>query len=250
LSAKKLRLLRQRAVRKAVQCQPSAAKESQKRSLRRFWRATALASWGLAIGALVFSFLSSCAWRVVPPAKVMEPVPVFLSEYGRHTRLALPDDSAAFFEYGFGEWNFYGLEKQGGLSALRAILGLGEGALSRRLLPYTLNEAVFLHAAGGSRTARLWVERCLARRLRKELEARWQANADAIVVRQMDQIPVSRDPEAYHLFRNSNHAVAKWLERLGCRALGYPITSDFEIIKGSGAGGRQAPQPRDGETLW
>ena len=58
-------------------------------------------------------FLSSCAWRVVPPAKVAEPVPVYLSEYGRHTRLALPDDSTAFFEYGFGEWNFYGLEKQG-----------------------------------------------------------------------------------------------------------------------------------------
>jgi hypothetical protein len=213
-------------------------------------RGTTSAFRGSAIGALVFSFLTSCAWRVVPPAKVTEPVPVFLSEYGRHSRLALPDDSTAFFEYGFGEWNFYGLEKQGALSALRAISGLGEGALSRRRLPYTLNVTVFLHAAGGSRTTRLWLERSLTERLREELEARWEANADAVVVRQMDQIPVSRDPEAYHLFGNSNHAVAKWLERLGCRVLGCPITSDFEITKGSGAAGRQAPQPRDGGTLW
>ena len=135
------------------------------------------------------------------------------------------------------------------LSALRAISGLGEGALSRRQLPYTLNEPVFLHAAGGSRAARLWVERSLADRLRGELEARWKANAHVVVVRQMDQIPVSRDPAAYHLFGNSNHAVAKWLERLGCRVSGYPITSNFKITKGSGAAGRQAPRPRDGETL-
>ena len=216
--------------------------------LQRLPRIAVLAFCGSAIGGFVLLFLSSCAWRVVPPAKVTEPVPVYLSEYGRHTRLALPDDSTVFFEYGFGEWNFYGLEKQGMVSALRAISGLGEGSLSRRQLPYTLNEAVFLHAAGGSRAARLWVERSLSDRLRGELEARWKANARVVVVRQTDQIPVSRDPAAYHLFGNSNHAVAKWLERLGCRVIGYPITSNFKITKGSGAAGRQAPQPRDGET--
>ena len=116
--------------------------------------------------------------------------------------------------------------------------------------PTRLNEAVFLDAAGGNRTVRLWVERSRADRLREELEARWKANAHVVVVRQADQISVSRDRAAYHVFGNSNHAVAKWLERLGCRVLGYPITSNFKITKGSGAAGRQAPQPRDGETLW
>ncbi|HET7237938.1 MAG TPA: hypothetical protein VFI76_02855, partial [Terrimicrobiaceae bacterium] len=65
----------------------------------------------LAISALALLALSSCAWKVVPPRDLTEPTPVFVSEYGRHTRLALPDCTAAFFEYGFGEWNFYGLEK-------------------------------------------------------------------------------------------------------------------------------------------
>ena len=182
----------------------------RRNGLQRLWRRASLVFWGLAAGVLAFLGLSGCAWQVIPPAEVADRVPVFLSEYGRHTRLALPDDSAMFFEYGFGEWNFYGLEKQGVLSALRAISGLGEGALSRRQLPYTLNEAVFLHAAGGSRTARLWVERSLADRLREELEARWQANADAVVVHQMDQIAVSRDPAAYHMFGNTKQSDAKW----------------------------------------
>lgn len=207
-------------------------------------------SWRLTVGIVASWSLSSCAWQVISPAEVAEPVPVFLSEYGRHTRLALPDDSAAFFEYGFGEWNFYGLETQGPLSALRAISGLGEGAFSRRQLPYTLNEADFLRAAGGNRCARLWVERPLADGLRRDLESRWQSNVDSVVIRQWDQIPVSQDPAAYHLFGNSNHAVAKWLERLGCQVRGYPITSNFEVRKKSGADGRQAPRPRGDGTPW
>ena len=198
--------------------------------------------------ALVLLSLPGCAWRVTPPAQVSDPVPVFITEYGRHTRLALPNDSTAFFEYGFGEWNFYGLEKQGWLSALRAISGLGQGAFSRRELPFTQNEADFLQAARGERSARLWVERPLADHLREELESRWRANGDIVVVRHADQVPVSRDPAPYHLFGNSNHAVAKWLERLGCRVRGQPITSDFEITKLSGVDERQARRPRGGGT--
>jgi hypothetical protein len=198
-------------------------------------------------GILLFLTLSSCAWQVIPPREVREPVPIFLSEYGRHTRLALPKDSGLFFEYGFGEWNFYGLEKEGVFSALRAISGGGEGAFSRRKLPFTLDEGDFRYAAGGDRAARLWVERSLADNLRQELEGRWRANAGTVVVRQFDQVPVSRDPTPYHLFGNSNHAVANWLERLGCRVRGAPNTSNFEIKKWSG-GEHQAHQPRDGAT--
>jgi hypothetical protein len=198
-------------------------------------------------GIVVLLNFSSCAWQVIPPTEVREPVPVFLSEYGRHTRLALPNDSQLFFEYGFGEWNFYGLEKQGVFSALRAISGGGEGAFSRRKLPFALDEVDFRYAAGGDRAARMWVERSLADNLRHELEGRWRANAASVVIRQLDQVPVSRDPTPYHLFGNSNHAVANWLKRLGCRVHGAPITSNFEIKKWSG-GEYQAHQPRDGAT--
>lgn len=201
--------------------------------LRRLW----LFLWA---PALVLLGLPGCAWRVVPPAQVADPVPVFVTEYGRHTRLALPNDSTALVEYGFGEWNFYGLEKEGWLSALRAISGFGQGALSRRELPFVKDEADFLETAQGARSARLWVERSSANDLRKELEARWRANAGAVVVRQADQIPVSRDPAPYHLLGNSNHAVANWLKRLGCSVRGYPITSGFEITKTSDASSRRS----------
>ena len=215
------------------------------RCLARRWRPN---SGALVTCALALLGLAGCAWKVVPPQDVFEPVPVFVSEYGRHTRLALPDRTAAFFEYGFGEWNFYGLEKRGAFSALRAITGFGRGAFSRRKLPYTLEESSFVQAAGSRRSARLFVERSRAEELREELERRWRANLGAVVIRAWDQIPVSRDRARYHLFHNSNQAVAGWLKRLGCRVVGGPIASNFQVVKESVADERRSPQPAGGET--
>jgi hypothetical protein len=197
--------------------------------------------------AALFLVVPGCAWRVVPP-EVRDGVPVVLSQYAWHTRLALPDGTAAFYEYGFGEWNFYGLEKEGFFSGFRAITGLGKGAMSRRKLPYTLSESEFSSVAGSNRSALLYVERGLAEGLRGELEHRWQSNANSRVVRAWDGIPVSRDRAAYHLFANSNHAVANWLRRLGCQVNGNTVTSRFQVITESDAAVRQAPRLRDGAT--
>jgi len=204
--------------------------------------------WRWVAGAVLLLVAPGCVWRVVPPSEVRDGVPVVLSQYEWHTRLALPDGAAAFYEYGFGEWNFYGLEKEGFFSGLRAVTGLGKGAMSRRRLPYTLSESEFARAAGSNRSSRLYVERGLAEGLRGELERRWQSNADTRVVRTWDGIPVSRDRAGYHLLANSNHAVANWLRRLGCRVTGNTLTSRFTVITESDVSGRQAPQRRDGAT--
>jgi hypothetical protein len=206
---------------------------------------------GLSLGAAactaLFLIVPGCAWRVVPP-EVRDGVPIVLSQYTWHTRLALPDGTSAFYEYGFGEWSFYGLEKEGFLSGFRAITGLGRGAMSRRKLPYTLSESEFSSVAGSNRSAWLYVERRLAEGLRGELERRWQSNEKSRVVRTWDGIPLSRDQAAYHLFANSNHAVADWLRRLGCRVNGNTLSSRFQVVNESDAAVRQSPQRRDGAT--
>jgi hypothetical protein len=206
-------------------------------------------SWRSAGCAALLLVGPACAWRVMPP-EVRDGVPVVLSQYEWHTRLALPDGTMAFYEYGVGEWNFYGLEKEGFFSGFRAITGFGKGAMSRRRLPYTLSESEFGHAAGSNRSSRFYVERALAEGLRDELEGRWQSNADTRVVRTWDGIPVSRERTRYHLFANSNHAVANWLRRLGCRVHGHTLTSRFKVITESGASVHQAPQRHDGGIPW
>lgn len=177
---------------------------------------------------LAAGWLSGCAWKIHPPAEVQDPVPVYLTEYGRHTRVALPVDSRRFMEYGFGEWNFYGLEKNGALDGLRAIFGMGEGAFSRRELAASHEGRLDLQTSGGFRSERLEVERKDVRQLMQVLEARWSQNEE-VRIREWDAVPVSRDPVRYHLFYNSNHVAAKWLRDLGCEISGTPVFSNFSV---------------------
>lgn len=173
---------------------------------------------------------SGCAWTVKPPPSPQEPVTVWVTEYGRHSRVALPSGRSTFLEYGFGEWNFYAREQRGFLSTLRAGAGLGSGAFSRRELVPAPDGTLGPPQTGGTRSASLQAEREAATRLRDRLEARWAANQPRVIVRSADGVPVSSDPQRYHLFANSNHAAADLLRELGCRVSGFPILSNFRVL--------------------
>jgi len=182
----------------------------------------------LLLAALVLA-LPGCAWTVRAPSTVADPVPVWITEYGRHCRVALPTGPSTFTEYGFGEWNFYALEDRGIFSILRAGTGFGRGAFSRRSLIAAPDGTIGPWQTGGTRSERVQVERARADSLRRELDTRWLRNQDNVRIRARDGVPVSRDPERYHLFSNSNHATARWLQRLGCKVRGFPLTSNFRV---------------------
>lgn len=182
------------------------------------------------VSALVAALLSGCAWKIIPPEKVSQPVIVHVTEYGRHTRLAMPKaDEPGFWEYGFGEWNYYGLERRGLWDAIRAMTGLGQGAFSRRALPSRADGSFDLRAARGTRSAKIAVEASRVSALRQKLEDRWRRNVSHVVIRKWDSVPVSRDFESYHVFNNSNMATARWLKHLGCEIRGLPILSNFYV---------------------
>ena len=187
----------------------------------------------LFLAALVLA-LPGCAWTVRAPSDVTDPVPVWITEYGRHCRVALPSGSSKFTEYGFGEWHFYALEDRGIISTLRAATGFGRGAFSRRELNPAPDGSLGPRQTGGTRSERLLVERTRVDNLRQELDARWQANQANVRVRGRDGVPVSLDAEGYHLFSNSNHATARWLRRLGCEVHGFPLMANFRVKNGTG----------------
>lgn len=173
--------------------------------------------------------LPGCAWTVRAPTTVADPVPVWITEYGKHCRVALPAGDSTFTEYGFGEWHYYALEERDWLSTLRAGTGFGSGAFSRRTLLPAADGTLGPRQTGGTRSERIAVERTQADRLRRELDARWQRNQDQVRLRQVDAVPVSRDPARYHLFENSNHATAQWLRQLGCQVHGFPLMANFRL---------------------
>jgi len=125
---------------------------------------------------LLAALLPGCAWTVRPPTAVSDPVPVWISEYGKHCRVAVPSGHSTFTEYGFGEWNFYGREKRGIFSILRAGTGFGAGAFSRRELVPAPDGTLGPWQTGGTRSETLLVERERAEALRTKLDARWQSN--------------------------------------------------------------------------
>ncbi len=172
---------------------------------------------------------AGCAWRVTAPVAPGDPVPVFLTDYGRHTRLALPADEDTMREYGFGEWHFYALGEQGPLSTLRAVFGFGEATLASRTLPS--DEDLFRRRVRGSRTVRFHVEQEDAARLLEALEERWrQYPGEPVRHREtgLSFIPVD---DSYHGLSNSNHRTAKWLRELGCEVRGFPILSNFRLVE-------------------
>jgi hypothetical protein len=184
------------------------------------------------LAALVLALvLPGCAWTVRGPAAVADPVPVWISEYGKHCRVAVPSGRSTFIEYGFGEWNFYAREKRDIFSILRAGSGFGAGALSRRELIPAPDGTLGPWQTGGTRSESLLVERSRAESLRSKLDARWQANRHSVRQREIDGVVVSRDPARYHVFRNSNHATAEWLRELGCDVRGFPLLSNFRVAR-------------------
>lgn len=91
----------------------------------------------LVLSGCVIYFLScaGCAWTVHPPDPQTSMAPVVLSQYGWHTRLALPGpDGSSFIEYGFGDWRYYALEERSLASGLRALFFSDTATLSRRPL--------------------------------------------------------------------------------------------------------------------
>ncbi len=180
-------------------------------------------------------FLVGCAWRVALPEDVRNPAPVVLTDYGRHTRLALPKEGGEMVEYGFGNWNYYALARRGPISSLRAVTGLGPAALARRRLPDIEGEGPSRLWDYGRRSVLFYAEAERVADLREVIELAWRENDVPERYHSRGPLEFVQYDATYHLFRNSNHKTAEWLEALGCRVRGSPILSNFRIDDASGA---------------
>lgn len=185
----------------------------------------------LALAAAVF-VCAGCAWEVVPPSVSagVEPATVFVTDYGRHTRLGLPAGERVVVEWGFGDWDYYALEKTGPMASLRAISPFGSSTLARRDLLRVSDVRGFQSAAGGVRTVAFVVEREKADALLADLESRWRCGREVGAARrETEGLEFALDEERYHLLRNSNSKTAVWLRELGCEVSGMPILSNFRV---------------------
>jgi len=198
---------------------------------------------GRLIVLLMLLPLAGCATTVIPPQNPSDPVPIYLTDYGRHSSLLLPVTQTQYVEYAFGDYQWFARGNTTWWTGLRALLGSPQATLGRRTIvikddrtdPQILLEQM-KRKLDCHRVTRIEVSRPRVSALVFELDGRFRTSArmHRPVYNPgtgLDHVP---DSEHYWGLHNCNHVTAGWLRRLGCEIRGPAITSKFRVEKGSG----------------
>src|SRR5436189_530501 len=106
----------------------------------------------------VVALVGGCATRVVPPANPVNPVAVYITDYGRHSSILLPMGDGHLVEYSYGDWEFYALNRyKWYIGATKLVLSDGSG-LGRRILPNPGDDAALQKMISSKRLLRVEIE--------------------------------------------------------------------------------------------
>jgi hypothetical protein len=206
---------------------PDRLGRSEKNQRPRHRRRVACLVLTLAAGVLLLG-LVGCTTVVTPPHHVIDPVSVYLVDYGRHSSLVFPQDENSMVEYAFGEWRWFALNDTGLLAAFRALCWSTTGTLGRRFI-VTEGPAGFDHVFAGIALFEVPVEREAADALAGRLDERWVQQEDDMVYNAEYDFYFVPDAQGYHVFRNCNPVVAGWLRDLDCQVRGPALLSKWRL---------------------
>lgn len=206
--------------------------------------------FSVAICALMAGMNLGCATRVAPPADVVDPVAVYIVDYGRHASLLLPVDEpqpgsldrTTMREYTFGDWVYYANSDNSVRHGARALLWKTDGTLGRRDLAGlgpAPDEAPIEMEARIERTLRVErvhavvVERAAAADLLASLDARFDAGAANRPPITNDRFGLDfvKDDSSYSVLRHCNHSMRDWLTEMGADSYGAPLISEFKVLR-------------------
>lgn len=185
---------------------------------------------GLALAVASPLWLWGCAATVYPPQRVAEPVQVGVLDHGRHSSLIV-QIPGGMLRYSYGDWNWYALRQTGPAQGSSALLWPTKAALGRKELPGPFS----LMAV--SREVRVAIEDALyltvdaraVRRLVDRLDRIYYENSASHVYNEVYDLVFVPHPDPYSISRNSNRAVADWLEQLECRVEGTTLLSVWQL---------------------
>jgi hypothetical protein len=174
---------------------------------------------------------TGCATTVRPAAKPIDPVPVFLTDYGVHSSLMLPTLEGRYVEYSFGDFGYAALNRGGPHNALGALFASGQSGIGRRFLSIRPGEEMPRPAQAPKSVQKIYANRWQVAALVDELDRRYRRNAAEPAVRN----PITgnlfvKDDERYSIANNCNHMTARMLRQLGCEVRGSTGTSKFKVV--------------------
>jgi hypothetical protein len=181
-------------------------------------------------------FTVGCGMSVTPPRDVTDPVEVFVADHGIHTSLLLPRGDAAVAQYSYSRFDWAALDQDQWYRSLFAVMVPGDGTVGTRDFACACTREAILHQfeltnhhPPMQKLHAVVVSRAAADRVLAELDARWAAHQDTMVLNQKRGLRFVRDPVKYSLMHNCNTEVAGWLKSLGCRVDGPAITADVTV---------------------
>jgi hypothetical protein len=182
---------------------------------------------GLGIASIVVANWICSPATIILPSNPIDPVTIYLVDYGFHGRLILPSDENKCFEYAYGDWRYFALNQQDWLTGAAALFLPTQGALGRKL--QNCDRLQLLASRKNNSWLKIAVEKTKSDRLLKLLNSYFDRPATMPVENPhtgMTLVPYDR---TYTLLHNSNHELVRWLEDLGCRVEGFILWANFKI---------------------
>lgn len=179
-----------------------------------------------------------CRHAVYPPSRPLDPVKVYLADYGWHSGVLLPvagpggqfTDDGDYIEFVFGDFDYMSRNKDGVIDGVGAILLSRQAGLGRRIIPIRCGRAAPGVKAPPHRLTGFQAGAADVRRLTAKLQSRYARHAASAIYNRVDDTTYVKDDESYRLGNNCSHAARRWLTALGCDVRGSLITFGFDVV--------------------
>ncbi|ACK72306.1 conserved hypothetical protein [Gloeothece citriformis PCC 7424] len=192
---------------------------------RSFRRIVLLATICIAFIVLV---LVASPIIIIPPINPVQPVPVFVTEYGWHSRLVLPTSRDILIQYAYGDWKYYALNQQNWRNTIAALIKPTPAALGRRTFS---NFSDFQQSTAQTNATILsfQVSKAKVSQLLESLNNRFNRQISSEVNNNLTKLNLVKDDQDYTLVHNSNHELVLWLRKLDCKVKGLVIWANFRV---------------------
>jgi hypothetical protein len=177
----------------------------------------------------MMALLSGCSARIIPPAHVADPVPVFVADYGRHSSILLPDEDGKLLEFAWGDYEWFAVNHNNAGDALAALFWSHGSTMGIRWLATAPQRRDLREVVGCDRLMRFCASGKKAAALRKQLTERVNRHLDTMVFNPWTDFAMVRDDEHYAMWHNCNHLTAEWVRQLDCDVKGTALLSHFEL---------------------
>jgi hypothetical protein len=167
---------------------------------------------------------------VHPPAHLVDPVKVYVADYGVHSAVMLPVGGDLYIEYAFGDWGYCAENRIRLNDALGALLVSNGSAFGRRYIQMKPGQAYPIPGSPLPKTIfPVAVSRHDVEAVENELAARYKKYECTKVHNPDNDTDYVRDDQHYSFLHSCNHLTAQTLRELCCQVDGPTIFSSFHL---------------------